>query len=190
MKKITLFICAVIITGIAQSLYAQSADPMKAWQDFMTPGEQHKKLAKEVGTWEAEVSQWMDPAAPPTKTKATNVVTMTMNGLYQIGNFSANMMGMPMIGQSTAGYDNAKKMYVTTWIDNMGSGIIKMTGNYDASGKILTLKGMQTDPMTGGDSEIREEIKWIDDNSYTMTMYGAGMDGKETKFMEGTFKRK
>jgi hypothetical protein len=49
---------------------------------------------------------------------------------------------------------------------------------------------MQTDPMTGNDSEIREEIKWLDDNSYTMTMYGAGMDGKEMKFMEGTFKRK
>jgi hypothetical protein len=190
MKKITLFVCAVIVTGIAQNLYAQTADPMKAWQNFMTPGEQHKKLAKEVGTWEAEVSQWMDPAAPPTTTKATNVVTMTMNGLYQIGNFSSNMMGMPMTGQSTSGYDNAKKMYVSTWIDNMGSGIIKLTGNYDASGKILTLKGMQTDPMTGNDSEIREEIKWLDDNSYTMTMYGAGMDGKEMKFMEGTFKRK
>lgn len=190
MKKITLLICAVILTGIAQNSSAQTADPMKAWQDYMTPGEPHKKLAKEVGTWEAEVSQWMDPSAPPTKSKATNVVTMTMNGLYQIGNFSTNMMGMPMMGQSTSGYDNIKKMYVSTWIDNMGSGIIKMTGNFDASGKVLTLKGMQTDPLTGGESELREEIRWIDDNSYTMTMYGAGLDGKEMKFIEGTFKRK
>lgn len=95
-----------------------------------------------------------------------------------------------MTGQSISGYDNAKKTYISTWIDNMGSGIIKMTGNYDASGKVLTLKGTQTDPMTGGDSDVREEIKWIDDNSYTMTMYGTGMDGKEMKFMEGTFKRK
>lgn len=190
MKKTILIICAVIITGTVQNVLAQTADPMKAWQDFMTPGEHHKKLAKEVGTWEAEVSQWMDPTAPPTKTKATNVVTMAMNGLYQIANFSSSMMGMPMTGQSTVGYDNAKKMYVVFWIDNLGSGIVKMSGNYDATGKILNLKGIQTDPMTGGDSEIREEIKWIDDDSYTMTMYGAGMDGKEMKFMEGTFKRK
>jgi Protein of unknown function (DUF1579) len=190
MKKTILFICAVIITGTLQNAFAQTADPMKAWQDYMTPGEHHKKLAKEVGTWEAEVTQWMDPTAPPTKTKATNVVTMAMNGLYQIANFSSSMMGMPMTGQSTVGYDNAKKMYVVFWIDNLGSGIVKMSGNYDATGKILSLKGTQTDPMTGGDSEIREEIKWIDDNSYTMTMYGAGMDGKEMKFMEGTFKRK
>jgi hypothetical protein len=115
---------------------------------------------------------------------------MAMNGLYQIANFSSNMMGMPMTGQSTVGYDNAKKMYVLFWIDNLGSGIVKMSGNYDATGKTLNLKGTQTDPMTGGDSEIREEIKWIDDDSYIMTMFGAGMDGKEMKFMEGTFKRK
>jgi hypothetical protein len=37
---------------------------------------------------------------------------------------------------------------------------------------------------------MREEMKTIDDNSYWMAIYGAGMDGKEQKFMEGTFKRK
>lgn len=190
MKQIILCICAVIITGTLQNACAQDADPMKAWQNFMTPGEHHKKLAKEVGTWEAEVSQWMDPSAPPTKSKATNVVTMAMNGLYQIGNFSSTMMGMPMKGQSTMGYDNAKKMYVMSWIDNLGSGIVQMSGTYDEATKTLNLKGTQTDPMTGGESAIREEIKYIDNDSYTMTMYGAGMDGKEMKFMEGTFKRK
>jgi hypothetical protein len=112
-----------------------------------------------------------------------------MNGLFQIGNFSTNMMGMPMTGQSTVGYDNAKKMFVSSWIDNLGSGMVRMTGNFDEATKTLHLKGIQTDPMTGNDSEIREEIKWHDENSYTMTMYGAGPDGKEMKFMEGTFKR-
>jgi Protein of unknown function (DUF1579) len=190
MKQITLFICTVVATCSLLGGYAQNTDPMKAWQNFMTPGDHHKRLAKEVGTWEAEVSQWMDPGAPPSKSKATNVVTMAMNGLYQMGNFSSTMMGMPMMGQSTVGYDNAQKMYVLSWIDNMGSGIVKMTGNYDEATKMLSLKGKQTDPMTGGESDIREEIKYLDDNAYTMAMYGAGMDGKEMKFMEGTFRRK
>jgi hypothetical protein len=188
MKKITVFLFAMQIICVSL-ITAQDADPMKAWKDFMTPGDAHKKLAKEIGTWEAEVSQWMDPTAPPTKAKAKNVVTMSMKGLYQIGNFSSTMMGMPMMGQSTVAYDNAKKEYVMTWIDNFGSGIVIMRGFYDEGTKTMNLKGVQTDPMTGNDSEIREEIKWHDDNSYTMTMYGAGMDGKEMKFMEGTFKR-
>ena len=190
MKRIIIIVCTVILTGLFQNLTAQGTDPMKAWQDFMTPGPMHKWLASQVGTWEAEVSQWMDPTAPPTKSKATDVVTMAMNGLYQVGNFSTNMMGMPMMGQSTLGYDNAKKWFVLSWIDNLGSGIVYMTGTYDEKTKTLNLKGKQTDPVTGLDSDIRQENKYLDDNTYTMAMYGAGMDGKEMKFMEGTFRRK
>jgi Protein of unknown function (DUF1579) len=190
MKKTTLLFCLFIAFAAVNNTYAQNADPMKAWQEFMTPGAMHKWMATHVGTWEAEVSQWMDPTAAPTKSKATDVVTMSMNGLYQVGNFSSNMMGMPMMGQSTLGYDNAKKMFVMSWIDNLGSGIVYMTGTYDEKTKTLSLKGKQTDPMTGHDSDIRQENKFIDDNTYVMAMYGAGMDGKEMKFMEGTFKRK
>lgn len=190
MNKISLIFSAVLFTAALQHLKAQNTDPMKAWQDYMTPGQMHKMLAKETGTWEAEVSQWMDPTAPPNKMKATNTVTMSMNGLFQIGNFSTSMMGMPMMGQSIVGYDNAKKMFVSSWIDNLGSGIVRMTGNYDEATKTISMKGTQTDPMTGKDSDIRQEIKWHNEDSYTMTLYGAGFDGKEMKFMEGTFIRK
>ena len=167
-----------------------SAAMMKAWQDFMTPGDNHKWLEKSNGTWEAEVTQWMDPAAPPTKAKAVNVQSSMLGGRYVISKFTSTMMGQPMEGMSTTGYDNGKKMFVSTWIDNLGTGIVHMSGNVDAATNTLNLKGHQTDPMTGKDSEMREEMKMIDDNTYTMTLYGAGMDGKEMKFMEGTFKKK
>lgn len=190
MKRIIIIVCTVLTTVLCQHAQAQNADPMKAWQEFMTPGAMHKWLAKQTGTWEAEVSQWMDPSAPPAKSKATDVVSMAMNGLYQVGDFSSTMMGMPMMGRSTLGYDNAKKLFVLSWIDNLGSGIVYMTGTYDEKTKTLSLKGKQTDPMSGKDTDIRQENKYIDDDTYTMAMYGLGMDGKEMKFMEGTFKRK
>jgi hypothetical protein len=189
MKKIVFFLFGmVLIAGV--SVTAQSAEEMKAFQNYMTPGNMHKWMAGHVGTWEAEVSIWMDPAAPPSKSKATDVVTMAMNGLFQIGQFSSSMMGMPMTGQSTLGYNNVTKMFVLSWIDNFGSGMVNMTGVYDEKAKTLSLKGKQTDPMTGGESDIRQENKFIDEDTYTMTMYGAGPGGKEMKFMEGTFKRK
>ncbi len=189
MKRIILIAFAVTASIFLQNLNAQGADPMKAWQDFMTPSAMHKWLAKHVGSWEADVTNFMNPSNPE-KTKATDVVKMSMNGLYQVGEFSSTMMGMPMTGQSTLGYDNAKKKFVLTWIDNLGSGIVYMSGSYDEATKTLELKGKQTDPMTGADSDIRQVNKYIDADSYTMAMYGAGMDGKEMKFMEATFKRK
>lgn len=177
---------AVNTTPVAPPM--DSAAMAKAWQDFATPGDMHKWMASHVGTWEAEVSQWMG-GPEPTKSKAKDVVTMSMNGLYQMGYFSSTMMGMPMTGQSTLAYDNAKKQFIMTWIDNLGSGIVIMTGQYDATTKTMNLKGKQTDPTTGSDSDIRQENKYLDDDTYVMAMYGTGQDGKESKFMEGTFKR-
>lgn len=165
-----------------------SAAMTKAWQDFAKPGEMHKWMASHAGTWEADVSSYMG-GPEPTKSKATEVVKMTMNGLYQIANMSGTMMNAPFQGQSTLAYDNSKKQFVMTWIDNMGSGIIMMTGQYDAATKTMHFKGTQTDPATGKDANIRQEQKFIDDDNYVLTMYGDGPDGKEAKFMEGTFKR-
>ncbi|NCU02346.1 MAG: DUF1579 domain-containing protein [Chitinophagaceae bacterium] len=165
-----------------------SAAMAKAWQDFATPGDMHKWMASHAGTWEAEISSWSS-GPEPTKSKATEVVKMTLNGLYQIANMNGTMMGMPFEGQSTLAYDNAKKQFALTWIDNMGSGLLMMTGQYDAATKTLNLKGTQTDPSTAKDMNVRQEQKFIDDDTYTLTMYGDGPDGKEMKFMEGTFKR-
>jgi hypothetical protein len=188
MKRISLSICAIfLLTTI--DLSAQTADEMKAYQEFMTPGPMHKWMAKFNGTWEGDITSFMDPANP-NKSKATNVATTIMNGLYQTADMTGNIMGMPFQGHSIMAYDNGKKMFINTWIDNMGSGIIIMTGTYNESTKTLHLKGKQTNPMDGKDADIRQEMKIIDDNNYTLVMYGAGPGGQEMKFMEGTFKRK
>ncbi len=177
-------------TDAAPAVMPDSAAMMKAWEDFKTPGDMHKWMAKTNGTWEGEITQWMDPNAPPAKSKATITQSSALGGRYVISKYSGSMMGMPMEGISTLGYDNAKKLFVSTWVDNLGTGIVQMSGTYDEATKTLNLKGFQTDPMTGKESDIREELTTIDNDSYTMIMYGAGMDGKEMKFMEGLFKRK
>jgi len=156
---------------------------MKAWTEFMTPGEMHKWMAKSVGTWTGDVNTYMDPANP-TKSKTTATFKMIYNGLYQVGEFSGDMMGAPFQGQGILAYDNAKKQFVNTWIDNMGSGVIYMTGQYDEKAKTLHLKGTQTDPLTKKDTVIRQDIQFVNDNTQTITMYGPGTDGKEMKMMD------
>jgi hypothetical protein len=174
----------------ASTAMPDTAAIMKAWNDFKTPGKEHKLIASWDGTWTAEVNQWMDPAAPPTKSMATMVNKTGYGGLYQISKFTSTMFGAPFEGQSVLGYNNSKKIYVSHWIDNTGSGFVEMTGSWDEGSKTLNLKGIQTNPVTEKDTDIRETFKIIDENTYLMTMYGSGIDGKEMKFMEGTFKRK
>lgn len=168
-----------------------SATMMKAWTDFMTPGDMHKWMAKWDGTWSGETSMWMEgPDAPPSKSTTTITHKMALNGLYQMGDFKGTMMGQPFEGHSILAYDNAKKKFINTWVDNMGSGIVIMTGDWNEGTQTLSLKGTQTNPVNGKDSNIREELKVIDDNTLMMTMYGDGPDGKEHKFMEATLTRK
>jgi hypothetical protein len=142
-----------------------------------------------MGTWEGEVtSYWNDPAKPE-KSKGTATYKTIFNGLYQEGIHTGNMGEMPFEGRSLTAYDNAKKVWISTWIDNMGSGVMRLEGTYDVNTKTMTLKGTSVDPVSGKDSEVREVVTFIDDNTQKMEMY-CNQGGKEVKMMEILSKRK
>ncbi len=166
---------------ISFSSFAQTAEE-KAWMDYMTPGEAHKLLAKDNGTWAADITFYMAPGAEPSTAKATATYEMILDGRYQRGIHKGDMMGMPFEGISTTGYDNARKVYINTFIDNMGTGVMYSEGKYDPAKKAIEFKGKQTDPMTGKTMDFREVIKFIDDNTQEMEMYMTH-DGKEFKSM-------
>ena len=160
-----------------------SAAMMKAWQAYMTPGEEHKWLAKSNGTWTEEITMWMDPDAPAQKSTATAVNRMLFNGLYQESRVKGNFEGMPFEGLSTMGYDNARKKWVSTWIDNMGSGIMHMEGTMDPATQLITMTGKGWDPASGKEVDMRQTFKVIDDKTQYMEMF-CTKDGKEFKTME------
>jgi len=167
-----------------------SAAMMKAWMDYATPGETHKMLATDNGNWTAESTMWMRPDDPkPTKTTMTATSKMILGGRYQEATYSGMMMGQQFEGKSTVGYDNASKKIVSTWVDNMGTGIMYLTGSYDGTSKTMELKGECTDPMTGKVKPIRETFTMVDDNTRKMEMFDTA-DGKEFKSMEMTMTRK
>lgn len=169
-----------------------SAVMMKNWENYMTPSAAHKVMASWDGSWQGDVSMWQTADAAPQKSKSTTVNKMIMGGRYQQSMHTGNMMGMPFEGMSTMGYDNAKKTFTSTWIDNMGTGTMILEGPWDEASKTLTLTGKVIDPSAGNAKEmtVRETYKVIDDNNHLMEMYCNGMDGKEFKTMEIKFTKK
>jgi len=190
MKKITLFAIALVASAFSTFSYAQSEAEMKAWMEFMTPGDAHKLMASWDGTWSGEITMWMAPGAPPDKSTGTAVNKMILGGRYQQATHTGNFGGMPFEGISTLAYDNGKKKFISTWVDNMGTGVMILEGKWDAGSKSMTLVGNQTDPMTGKDMKVREVFKQIDDKTQKMEMYMTGADGKENKTMEIVYTRK
>ncbi len=146
MKKITLL--SLLLLGIAFIAKAQSPEEMKAWQMYMTPGEPHQLLKEMSGTWSAQIKMWMDPSQEPVKSQGTVTYNMILGDRYQEGFFKSTMMGMPFEGRQIMGYDNATKMYVSVWMDNMGTGIMKTQGIMNKDG-ILVMEGMMVDPIQG-----------------------------------------
>jgi len=173
----------VTVTTISET--EEQPDPT----EYFSPGPMHKWLASFTGTWEANVIGYMDPTKPDTS-KLIQTYSMILNGLYQEARLTGTMMGMPFEGRSINAYDNAKKKFQTVWIDIFSSGFTYMNGDYDSTSKTLNLKGTQPKPSGETDMNIRQVMKMIDKDTYTLTMYGDGPGGKEIKFMEGTFKRK
>ena len=167
-----------------------SATMAKNWQAYMTPGDVHKMMSKWNGNWNGELSMWMQPGAPEQKSTSTAVNKMVMNGLYQQSTHTGNMMGMPFNGVGTTAYDIHKKEFISTWIDNMGSGIMVLKGPWDEATKTITLKGKMTDPGTTGDMDIKETFTIIDDNTQEMKMFMMMPDGKEFQTMNIKFTRK
>lgn len=167
-----------------------SATMMKNWQEYMTPGDMHKMMATWDGEWDSDLTMWMAPGAPETKSTSKAVNKMILNGMYQQSTHTGEMMGMPFNGISTVAYDNHEKQFVTTWIDNMGSGIMVLKGPWDPATKTMTLKGKMTDPGTKGEVTVKETFKIIDDNTQEMEMFITMPDGSEFKTMNIRFTRK
>lgn len=169
---------------------AQSEADMKKWAAYMTPTDAHKKMASSDGEWTGDITMWMAPGANPTKNTGTVVNKMIMGGRYQQSTFSGVWDGMEFEGQSTLAYDNAKKMYISTWIDNMGTGMMIMEGKYDPATKAIHMKGKMVDPISGKELKVREVFREIDNDTHIMEMYCQGPDGKEYKNMEIVYTRK
>jgi hypothetical protein len=163
---------------------------MKAWTAYMTPGEMHKMLADASGDWVTDVKMWMEPNSQPITSKGACTNKMILGGRYQESQFSGDFMNQKMEGIGHMAYDNAKKQFESTWLDNMGTGIMKTSGTYDPATKTLTMTGTQVDPMTGKDCAIRETLKFIDRDNHVMEMYTTPNGAQEFKTMEIKFVRK
>ncbi|WP_289663919.1 DUF1579 domain-containing protein [Flavobacterium panacagri] len=168
---------------------ADSAAVAKAWQDFATPGEPHKWMAEEVGTWNCEMTFWYEPNGKPEKASSVATIKMILGGRYQEANYVGKIMGAPFEGKSTLAFNNASKEYTSTFIDNMGTGMMVGIGKYDESTKSAEFKGEFVDPATGKKNPYREVYTIVDPKTRKMEMYDI-KNGTEYKSMEILMKKK
>lgn len=172
------------------------AEMMKQMMEMAKLNENHKLLADLAGSWTYTVKM-MEPGEPASTSTGNLTRKPVMNGRFFLGEYSGSMK-MPgadgkmkdftFKGMSIEGYDNVKQKFVSSWVDNMGTGILNSEGTYDPSTKTFSYSG-EVEPVPGMKVPVREVIKITDKNHHVFEWY-ENRGGQDTKTMEIDYTRK
>ena len=172
---------------------------MQQMTEMSKLNENHKLLSSLDGNWDYAIKFWMnpDPNAKPQESKGTatrksimggRYVTMDVSGKMQMPDETGKMKDVTFKGMGIEGYDNVKKKFVASWVDNMGTGIEFSEGTYDSSTKSFTYTS-EIEMMPGMKTQVREVIKVADNNHMSLEWY-ENQGGQEKKTMEISYTRK
>ncbi|MGE5209529.1 MAG: DUF1579 domain-containing protein [Alphaproteobacteria bacterium] len=185
----------------AMSAPASQPNPremMNQMAEMAKLNENHKMLAELNGNWNFTVKMWMnpDPNAKPQESKGTatrksimggRYVVMDVSGKMQIPGEDGKMKDTQFKGMGIDGYDNVKKKFVSSWIDNMSTGIQAAEGTYDSATKTYTYMS-DMEQMPGMRTPVRQALKVPDNNHMTLEWYETH-GGQEKKTMEIDYTR-
>lgn len=157
----------------------------------MTPNEKHQILKQFVGNWEYTGTFKMSNDAPVQDMTGTMNNTMAYDGRFLKQVIEGPWMGSKFEGLGFTGYDNVREEFVTTWLDNMATGIMVSSGDYDASTKTLNLTGEHSCAMSGEkDRYYRSEWTLLDEDNSVYRSYTLDPTGEEFMTMEIKYTRK
>ncbi len=171
---------------------------MKQMMELSKLNENHKLLASMDGNWNYTIKMWMnpDPNAPPQESKGTATRKSIMGGRYCVMDVTGKMQmpgedgklkDMQFKGMGIEGYDNVKKKFVGSWIDNMGTGVQFSEGTYDPATKTFTYTS-EIEMTPGMKTPVREVLKAADNNHMILEWY-ENRGGQEKKTMEINYTR-
>jgi len=163
---------------------------MKKMAEMSTPGKEHEALKPLIGSWTCTVKVWTAPGTPPEESTGTMDRKWLFGGRFIQEDYKGTAGGMPFEGMGLLAYDKGQKRYESSWMDSMSTGMMKMTGSADASGKTLTFTGENFDCMEGKLVKRRSTLEIVNNDKQVMKMFVPGPDGKEFQNFEMVVIRK
>ena len=158
---------------------------MKAFLAAATPGEMHKRLVADAGTWQGKNTMWMGPGAAAVEAEGTNTITPLLDGRFVRVEMKGDMPGMgPYHGLAVYGYDNITKKFIATWIDNMSTSMAHGEGELSKDGKTLTWTFTCNCPLREKPMTMRQTETVTGPGKKVIEMFGSEpKTGEEYKMM-------
>ena len=194
-KVVVACVVAYLVSGgvlfaAPEKMSPEKQAEMEKMQALMAPGAAHKPLEAFVGNWNYTSKFWMSAESQPEETTGVAEHTMIYGGRFLKQDVKGTWMGQPFEGMGLTGYDNIRGQYQTLWVDSMATGMMWVSGQYDAATRTLNQSGANSCPLTGEKNRPgHSEWKVTDNDHNTYTAYLAEPDGKEFKAMEIAYER-
>lgn len=184
MRKITVASVAFcLLSGFAMCV-AQEFPEMPG------PEKEHEMLQQLAGEWEASADVSMGPGTPTMKFTATENYRK-IGPFWIVGESTGTVGEMPVESMLTLGYDLSKNKIVGSWVDSVQTYQWVYEGNFDETGKVLTLETKGPCPMKPGTlSNFKEVIEFKDKDHKVFTSSMQQEDGTWMEIMSVESKRK
>jgi hypothetical protein len=174
---IRICLATLIYTTVNFATYAQAPkqpDTMTQLLDYSRPGNAHAQLEKLAGTW-------LFQDAKLAFVKGTLVRKVIYNGRFYSVEMTGGKLPLPVAdgkmkedfyqSMQIEGFDNPKKKYITTSINNhIGSDIQMQTGTFDAAKQAFTYD-WEDELIPGQAQKNRRILTIIDANHYKEEFY-------------------
>src|SRR5262245_41369394 len=99
-----------------------------AMQEAARPTREHDLLKQLSGDWKLEIRWWMDPSQPAELSKGSARITPILGGRFIKEEVRSKGKWGPFEGSGLSGFDTINKRFVSTWVDNMITDIMRSEG--------------------------------------------------------------
>jgi hypothetical protein len=171
--------------------YDANNDPkMAAMMKYSMPGPEHGVLQQLKGKWEQQVKWRMGADKPWVTSNSKCKNKLVLDGRYiQQTIESEKVDDFKYQAIAYIGYDNYKKKYVATWIDNMSTMIGAGEGTYEPTSNTFTFHGTFPDFETGRIKSYRSVMTIHHKDAMTEQVYEPDDEGNEFMSVETHYKR-
>ena len=140
-----------------------------------SPSAVHEFLASQAGEWNVRCSYSMGPDADPMEVEGNETAEM-LGPFWLVTRFEADLLGSPMHGIASTGYDPVNKVCVGTWKDSSNPFLYSFEGFLDEAQETLKMSGENYDPMRGVRAIYRSVVTYTspDEKSLDLSVEVAG----------------
>lgn len=172
----------LVLTGALSPTPASPQEPVSE-QHATEP--MSERLKAHVGTWDCRMSVWSGPGEPLVA-KGTEVVRSL--GTHVLADYTSVAPEMPFLGHGVTSWDPTRKVFVTVWVDSIGTAPAILEGTYDKGSNTITFRG-ETD-MMGQRMKVRQLVAAQDEDHRTFDMFVTPPGGKEMQAMRVEYTRR